>query len=71
MNLDLDNGETAALVELADAIELDRFPLSPRHKCWRSILAKLSGGTTYAGPLYPAPKAPGEPSFALQRKRRR
>jgi hypothetical protein len=70
MTLDLDPDEKAALVELlTDAIERDRFPLSPRMKRLRGILAKLGIGSAPAVP-YDAPKPPGERSIALARKRR-
>jgi hypothetical protein len=48
--------------------ERDRFPLSPRLKLLRGILAKLGVGSAPAMP-YPAPKPPGERSTLLARKR--
>ena len=72
MNLDLDDAETAALhALLADAVAKDRYPFSPRHRRWRSILEKLGVGSTYRGPVYPTPKPPDESSLALRKKRRR
>ena len=63
MNLDLDDTEKAALVELpADSVERDRFPLSPRVKRLPSILAKLGVGSATGMPHYPPPKPPGERS---------
>jgi hypothetical protein len=42
LNLDLTDDETAALERLlADAIDRDRYPLSPRIKMLKGILAKL------------------------------
>jgi hypothetical protein len=71
MPLDLDDSEKAALVELPlDTIERDRFPLSPRVKRLRGILAKLGIGSAPAVPL-PPPKPPGERTMALTKHRRR
>ena len=71
MPLDLDDDDKAALVELLrETIERDRFPLSPRVKRLRGILAKLGVGSAPAVP-YPPPEPPGERSMALARKRRR
>jgi hypothetical protein len=68
---DLDDAETAALVELLrETITADRFPLSPKVKRLRGILAKLGVGSAPAMP-YPAPRPPGDRSMALARKRRR
>jgi hypothetical protein len=56
MSLDLDDSERAALIELlTDTIERDRFPLSPRVKRLRGILAKLGIGSAPAVP-WPPPK---------------
>ena len=42
MNLDLTEDETAALERLlSDAIDRDRYPLSPRIKMLKGILAKI------------------------------
>jgi hypothetical protein len=42
MHLDLSDEETAALIrELHDIIEGDRYPLSPRIRTLRAIIAKL------------------------------
>jgi hypothetical protein len=50
MHLDLTDEETAALTqELHDIVETDRYPLSPRIRTLRAILAKLR------------PKPPREP----------
>jgi hypothetical protein len=59
MPLDLDDNERAALVELlSNTINRDRFPLSPRVKPLRGILAKLGIGSAPAAP-YPAAGAAG------------
>jgi len=72
MSLDLDDSEKAALIEfLTDTINRDRFPLSPRVKMLRAILAKLGGiGSAPAAP-YPPPEPPGERSMAAAKRRRR
>jgi hypothetical protein len=42
MTLDLNDEETTALAWLlGDVIDADRFPLSPRVKTWKAILAKI------------------------------
>jgi len=42
MPLDLTNEETSALVRLlTNAIDGDRYPLSPRVQTWKGIRAKL------------------------------
>jgi hypothetical protein len=47
MNLDLDDEERAALVELLRVtIENDRYPMSARVRSLRSIRAKLEGRAT-------------------------
>ena len=54
--LQLDDDEHAALVELLTAeIKGTRFPLSPRLRPLKSILAKLGVGSTHA-PAYLPPK---------------
>ena len=71
MATDLTPDDKAALIELLrETIEGDRFPLSPRIKSLRMILAKLDPPAPRPEPL-PAPKPPGEPSMALRKKRRR
>ena len=72
MTPDLTDDDKAILVELLrETIERDRFPLSPRVKRLRGILAKLGVGSAAPAIPYDAPKAPGERSMALARKRRR
>jgi hypothetical protein len=52
MQLDLTDEETLALLNLlTDAIENDRYPLSPRIRTLRGILYKF-------GPMGPAPPPP-------------
>jgi hypothetical protein len=70
MKPDLTDDDKAALVELLrETIERDRFPLSPRVKRLRGILAKLGVGSAAPAMPYPAPKPPGESSRSLRRKR--
>jgi hypothetical protein len=55
MHLDLTEEETFALLNLlTETIENDRYPLSPRIRTLRSILAKF-------GPMAPAPPPPARP----------
>jgi hypothetical protein len=61
----------AVLVELLrETIERDRFPLSPRVRRLRGILAKFDPAASGPEPM-PPPKPPGERSMALAKKRRR
>ena len=59
-----DRQEMARL--LRQAIDGDRYPLSPRARRWKAMLAKLDPPATSPVP-YPAPKPSGEPSL-LYRK---
>jgi hypothetical protein len=62
--------ETAALRQLLrQTIDGDRFPLSPRLRPYKAILAKIDPQKP-RDPL-PPPKPPGEPSMVLKKKRRR
>jgi hypothetical protein len=71
MPSDLTPDDRAILAELLrETIERDRFPLSPRIRSLRAILAKLDPPAPQPEPL-PAPKPPGDPSLALTKKRRR
>jgi len=65
MNLELTDEETAALIRLLrNAIDDDRYPLSPRVQMLRGILAKLK-------PERPRPAAvPKPPAYALPSKGR-
>jgi len=72
MNLDLDDAEQAALIRLLRGeVENTRYPLSPRLRTLRSILAKLGVETRLqATGSRPAPlKPPGEPSTVVARMR--
>jgi len=63
--------ERVALVELLrETIEVSRFPLSPRIKTLKAILAKMEPPRPQPEP-YPPPKPPGQPSLVLGKKRRR
>jgi hypothetical protein len=71
MGADLTNTDKAILIEhLRETIASDRFPLSPRIKSLKEILAKLDPRPPKSRPL-PAPKAPDERSMPLTKKRRR
>ena len=65
MQLDLDDEENLALLNLlTDAIETDRYPLSPRVQVLRRILAKF-------GPIGPRPPRPARPTTTEERDTRR
>ena len=67
---DLTDDDKAILAELLrDTITRDRFPLSPKVRSFKTILAKLDPRPPVE--TLPAPKPPGEPRLALTRKRRR
>jgi hypothetical protein len=71
MTPDLTDDDKAILAALLrEVIAADRFPLSPRVRSFKAILAKLAPPTPRPEPL-PPPKPPGERSMALTRKRRR
>ena len=71
MTPDLTEDDKAALVELLkETIATDRFPLSPRVRSFKAILAKLAL-PALAPELYPPPKSPGQPSTVLAKKWRR
>ena len=68
---ELDTADRTALAELLrDTIAADRFPLSPRIRRLRAILAKLDPPPA-AAIVYPAPKPPGERRMAMRKGRRR
>ena len=63
MQLDLNDEETPRFLNLlTDAIERDRFPLSPSVQFLRDILAKF-------GPMAPAPPPPARPPTPKERAR--
>jgi hypothetical protein len=67
----LTQAEWSALVELLrQTIAADRYPLSARTKMLKSIMAKIEVPAPKPDP-FPSPKAPGERSTALHKKRRR
>jgi len=71
MTPDLTDDDKAVLIELLrDTIATDRFPLSPRIKSLKAILAKLAPQPPAPEP-FPPPKPPGERSAVLAKKRRR
>jgi hypothetical protein len=71
MTADLTDDDKAILAKLLrDTIAADRFPLSPRIKSFKAILAKLAPPAPCPEPI-PAPKPPGERSILSTRKRRR
>ncbi len=71
MASDLTEDDKAIIVELLrETIDRDRFPLSPKVKRLKAVLAKLDPPAPRPEPM-PAPKPPGEPSLALRKKRRR
>lgn len=65
----LTDDDKAILVELLrETVERDRFPMSPRIRSFKAILAKLDPPAPRPEPL-PPPKPPGDPSLALRKKR--
>ena len=69
-NLDpQDRGDLARF--LREASEADRFPLSPRVRRLKELLAKVDPAPAPAVTPYPAPKPIGEPSHLLAKRRRR
>ncbi len=67
---DLTGDDKSALIELLrETIERDRFPLSPKVKRLKAILAKLAPPASRPEPM-PPPKPPGERSMAPSKKRR-
>jgi hypothetical protein len=67
--LDFNDNEHAEVVRALRAIvDGDRFPLSPRIRRLKAILAKLAPPQPAAEP-FPPPKPPGEPTHATRRRR--
>jgi hypothetical protein len=65
MHLDLTEEEMLALLDLlTDAIDRDRYRLSPRIRTFRGILAKF-------GPMGPTPPQPARPPTPEERDPRR
>jgi hypothetical protein len=56
---------------LREAIDADRYPLSPRVRRLKELLAKIDPTPAPAVTPHPAPKPSARPSFALAKKRRR
>ena len=70
MTLDLNDEETTALARLlGDAIEADRFPLSPRVQTLKGILAKIRPEPARE-PL-PPPKVYAPPRAAARQRQRK
>jgi hypothetical protein len=68
---ELDEADKKMLAELLrETIERDHFPLSPKIKSLKAILAKLNPPAPRPEPL-PPPTPPGERSTALTKNRRR
>jgi len=68
---ELDDADKAVLIALLKVtIAADRFPMSPRIRRFKAILAKLDPPRRASEPL-PPPKPPGELSAAFRKKRRR
>jgi hypothetical protein len=69
MILDLSDEETAALTRLlANTIDADRYPLSPRIQTLKAILGKIRPEPV-RGPL-PLPKVYAPPRATAKRRRR-
>jgi hypothetical protein len=72
MNLDLTDAETTALrTLLRQTIDGDRYPLSPRLRPYKAILAKIDPTTVRPAPPPLAPAKPYVPSSVMQKKNRR
>jgi hypothetical protein len=71
MTPDLSNEEKSALVELLKhTIDGDRYPLSPRIRTLKAILAKLDPASVMPANSYPVPKHYKPPRAVLTRRRR-
>lgn len=71
MIVDFSEVEGVALVELlTESIGASRYPLSPRIKTLKAMLAKMKPPSPRPEP-YPPPKAAAEPSMVLAKRRRR
>jgi hypothetical protein len=68
---DLTGDDKAIIVELLrETIERDRFPMSPKIKRLKAVLAKFDPPAPRPEPL-PPPKPPGERSVVLAKRRQR
>ena len=56
---------------LREAIETDRYPLSPRVRRLKALLTKIDPSPASAAAPLPPTRPPGERSMAMARKRRR
>jgi hypothetical protein len=71
MRLELSDDEVVALIrELADIVENDRYPLSPRLAPLKAILAKLRPEPVRERPPPPKIYAPPRATAALRRRER-
>jgi hypothetical protein len=72
MNPNLTDRDRADLARfLREAIDADRYPLSPRVRRLKELLAKVDPTPAPAVMPYPAPKPIGEPSMVLAKGKRR
>jgi hypothetical protein len=72
MTTNLDPQDRADLARfLREAIEADRYPLSPRVRRLKELLAKVDPAPAPAVTPHPAPKPIGEPSHLLAKRRGR
>jgi len=73
MPADLTDSDKGILAEvLRERIAADRFPMSPRVRSLKAILAKIDASAEKpAVASFPAPKPAGQPSLLLTRKRGR
>ncbi len=68
--IEIEEDERLALIALlCEAIVTDRFPLAPRWRLIKSVLAKLDPQPPR--PALPPLKLPGEPSVVLRKMRGR
>jgi hypothetical protein len=69
---DLTEDEKAELIDLLRVtVSTDRYPLSPRIKLLKSVLAKLDPKPARTVEPFPPPKPPAQPSMVLSKKKRR
>jgi hypothetical protein len=71
MTTNLDPEDRADLARfLREAIEADRYPLSPRVRRLKELLAKVDPAPAPAVTPHPAPRPPGQPSMVLAKRQR-